>query len=78
MQWTCNGPSQVCKTIFVSEVWKVPFGLVHGHYFFALTGVRKGLGVGHVGDCRHDTYLEQGPEGHTFDLRPFSSKSGQE
>ena len=78
MQWACNGPSRVCKKIFQSEVWKVPFGLVHGHHFFALMGVRKGFGVGHLGDCRHDNGLEQAPEGPTFDLRPFSSKSEQE
>ena len=78
MQWTCNGPSQVCKINFQSDVWKVQFGLVHGNHFFAPTRVRKGLDVGHLGDSRHDNGLEQAPKGHTFDLRPFSSKSEQE
>ena len=56
----------------------MPFRLVHGHHFLALMGVRKDLGVGHLGDCRHDNDLEQAPEGHTFNLRPFSSKSEQD
>ena len=66
------------KRCFNQRFGRYHLGLYKDNTFFALTGVRKGLGVGHLGDCRHDNGLEQAPEGHSFDLRPFASKSLQE